>query len=84
MACFIISTRTEGQATFRLVAYDESFWGVVKEVCTITEPLVRVLHLVDGEKPAMGYTYMRPWIGPKNPSMLIMRTREIMGRKDNI
>ena len=45
------STRPEGQAIFMLVAYDESFWGVVKEVCTITEPLVRVLHLVDGENP---------------------------------
>ena len=51
------STRPEGQATFRLVAYDESFWGALKEVCTITEPLVRVPCLVDGEKPAMGYPY---------------------------
>ena len=26
-------------------------------MCTISEPLVRVLQLVDGEKPAMGYLY---------------------------
>ena len=51
------STTPEGQATFRLVAYDESFWGAVKEVCTITEPLVRVLGSVDGEKPVMAYLY---------------------------
>jgi hypothetical protein len=29
----------------------------VKEVCTISEPLVKVLRLVDMEKPAMGYLY---------------------------
>eukprot|EP00253_Pinus_taeda_P032362 PITA_32362 len=27
------------------------------EVCTITEPLVKVLRLIDGEKPTMGYLY---------------------------
>ena len=27
------------------------------EVCTISEPLVKFLRLVDGEKPAMGYLY---------------------------
>ena len=26
-------------------------------MCNITEPLVKVLRLVDGEKPAMGYLY---------------------------
>ena len=26
-------------------------------MCTVTEPLVKVLRLVDGEKPAMGYLY---------------------------
>jgi hypothetical protein len=29
----------------------------VNEVCTISEPLVKVLCLVDGDKPAMGYLY---------------------------
>eukprot|EP00253_Pinus_taeda_P001667 PITA_01667 len=27
------------------------------EVCAVTEPLVKILQLVDGEKPAMGYLY---------------------------
>ena len=29
----------------------------MKEVCTVCEPLVRILCLVDGDKPAMGYLY---------------------------
>lgn len=51
------NTRPKGQTTLRLVAYQESFWDAVKEVCTIIEPLVMVLRLVDGDKPTMGYLY---------------------------
>jgi len=51
------SNKPEGQAICRLVTYQESFWDEVKEVCTVTEPLVKVLRLVDGDKPAMGYLY---------------------------
>ena len=29
----------------------------MEEVCSVSEPLVRVLRLVDGDKPAMGYLY---------------------------
>jgi hypothetical protein len=29
----------------------------VEELCAISEPLVKVLLLVDGEKPTMGYLY---------------------------
>jgi hypothetical protein len=29
----------------------------VEEVCAISEPLVKVLRLVDGDKPTMGYLY---------------------------
>ena len=29
----------------------------MQEVCSITEPLVKVLRLVDGDKPAMSYLY---------------------------
>ena len=29
----------------------------MNEVCTISEPFVKVLLLVDGDKPAMGYLY---------------------------
>eukprot|EP00253_Pinus_taeda_P032823 PITA_32823 len=32
-------------------------WVGVQEVCAVTEPLVKVLRLVDGAKPAMGYLY---------------------------
>ena len=42
---------------YRLVSLQESFWAGVEEVCAISEPLVKVLRLVDGEKPAMGYLY---------------------------
>eukprot|EP00253_Pinus_taeda_P023997 PITA_23997 len=52
-----ISRKPEGEAICRLVSYQENFWAEVQEVCTVTEPLVKVLRLVDGEKPAMGYLY---------------------------
>ena len=51
------STRPEGQAICRLVNFHQTFWDDVREVCAVTEPLVRVLRLVDGDKPAMGYLY---------------------------
>jgi hypothetical protein len=51
------STKQDGQAIAQLVGHDLIFWSGVGEVCTISEPLVKVLQLVDGEKPAMGYLY---------------------------
>ncbi|XP_058779667.1 uncharacterized protein LOC131653516 [Vicia villosa] len=37
---------------------DSSFWSKCADIVKITEPLVRVLHIVDSEdKPAMGYLY---------------------------
>ena len=51
------STKPEGQAIDRLVSFRESFWAGVEEVCAISEPLVKVLRLVDGVKPTMGYLY---------------------------
>eukprot|EP00253_Pinus_taeda_P009041 PITA_09041 len=51
------SHKLQGEAICRLVSYQESFWAGVKEVCSITEPLVKVLRLVDGDKPIMGYLY---------------------------
>jgi hypothetical protein len=56
VAC-VYSTKQDGQAIAQLVGHDMRFWSGVREVCTISEPLVRVLRLVDGEKPAMGYLY---------------------------
>ena len=51
------STKPEGKAIYKLVSHQESFWARVEEVCAISEPLVKVLRLVDGDKPAMGYLY---------------------------
>jgi hypothetical protein len=56
VAC-VYSTKQDGQAIAQLVGHDLIFWSGVGEVCTISEPLVKVLRLVDGEKPAMGYLY---------------------------
>jgi hypothetical protein len=39
------------------MGHDLIFWSGVGEVCTITEALVKVFRLVDGENPAMGYLY---------------------------
>eukprot|EP00253_Pinus_taeda_P011626 PITA_11626 len=52
-----MSRKPEGEVVCRLVSYQEDFWAGVKEVCAVTEPLVKVLRLVDGDKPAMGYLY---------------------------
>eukprot|EP00253_Pinus_taeda_P027205 PITA_27205 len=52
-----ISHKPEGEGICRLVSYDQSFWAGVEEVCAISEPLVKVLRLVDGDKPAMVYLY---------------------------
>ena len=49
--------KPEGEAICRLVSYQESFWAGVQEVCSITEPLVKVFGLVNGDKSAMGYLY---------------------------
>ena len=48
--------RQDGTTIAKLV-YIDSFWDGMLEVCTISEPLVKVLHLVDGEKLTMGYLY---------------------------
>jgi hypothetical protein len=39
------------------VSYQENFWVGVEEVVAISKPLVKVLQLVDGDKPTMGYLY---------------------------
>jgi hypothetical protein len=51
------SRKLEGETICRLVSYQESFWVGVEEVVSISEPLVKVLQLVDGDKPVMGYLY---------------------------
>jgi hypothetical protein len=50
------SRREDGKAIARLV-YSDSFWEGVAKVCSVCEPLVKVLRLVDSDKPTMGYLY---------------------------
>ena len=50
------SKREDGRAIARLV-YLNSFWEGMEEVCSISEPFVKVLRLVDGDKPTMPYLY---------------------------
>jgi hypothetical protein len=52
-AC-VYSTKVDGKAIAQLVRHNQSFWMVVQELCAISEPLVKVLRLVDDGKPAMG------------------------------
>eukprot|EP00253_Pinus_taeda_P010825 PITA_10825 len=51
------SRKPEGESICRLVSYYQRFWAGVEEVRAILKPLARVLWLVDGYKPAMGYFY---------------------------
>eukprot|EP00253_Pinus_taeda_P019910 PITA_19910 len=48
--------RLEGKAIAKMVYY-ETFWHGVEEACAVSEPIVKFLRLVDGEKPAMPYLY---------------------------
>jgi hypothetical protein len=50
------SRREDGKAIAKLV-YSDSFWEGVVEVCSVSEPLVKVLRLVDSDKTTMGYLY---------------------------
>ena len=48
--------RTDGKDCKKKIL-ESSFWKKAAEVLKITEPLVKVLRLVDGERLAMGYIY---------------------------
>jgi hypothetical protein len=48
--------REDGKVIIRVV-YNDSFWEGVVEVCSVSEPLVKILRLVDSDKPTMGYLY---------------------------
>eukprot|EP00253_Pinus_taeda_P007232 PITA_07232 len=50
------SRRHDRKAIAKMV-YSETFWRGVEEACAVSEPIVKVLKLVDGEKPAMDYLY---------------------------
>ena len=47
-----------GKGVSKIVLEDQEFWTQCHHIVKITEPLVRVLCLVDGdEKPTMRYLY---------------------------
>eukprot|EP00253_Pinus_taeda_P006022 PITA_06022 len=48
--------RPDGKAIAKMV-YSKTFWRGVEEACAVSEPIVKILRLVDGEKPAMPYLY---------------------------
>jgi len=52
------SCKPKGEAICKLVPYQESLWAGMEEVVSISEPLVKFLRLVDGDKPTMGYLYV--------------------------
>ncbi|KAK1256761.1 hypothetical protein QJS04_geneDACA023979 [Acorus gramineus] len=50
------SRRPDSQG-IRSIVYLERFWKSAREAVSISEPLVKVLRMVDGDMPAMGYIY---------------------------
>lgn len=52
----ICSNRPDAQAVQSLL-YLDRFWKHAHEAVRISEPLVKVLRIVDGDMPAMGYIY---------------------------
>ena len=51
-----MARRQDGKDTKKKV-FDNYFWKRSIELVKITEPLIKVLRMVDGEKLAMGYIY---------------------------
>lgn len=54
-ACIYIN-KPNGQAIAQLV-YQESFWIGVQKVCAISQTLLKVIRLFDGDKPTTIYLY---------------------------
>lgn len=52
----IYSRRPDAQAIKSLL-YLDRFWRSAHEVVSVSEPLVKILRIVDGDMPAMGYMY---------------------------
>ncbi|KAL5748549.1 hypothetical protein ACOSQ2_025846 [Xanthoceras sorbifolium] len=52
----IYSRRPDAQAIKSLL-YLDRFWKSAHEAVSVSEPLVRILRIVDGDMPAMGYIY---------------------------
>lgn len=43
--------------SIKSLLYLERFWKYAHEAVSVTEPLVKILRIVDGDMPAMGYIY---------------------------
>ncbi|CDP09896.1 unnamed protein product [Coffea canephora] len=50
------SRQSEAQAVISLL-HLERFWKAAHEAVAVSEPLVKILRIVDGDMPAMGYIY---------------------------
>jgi hypothetical protein len=50
------SKKDEGKEIVEEV-YEKAFWKTAKEIVLFSAPLVKVLRMVDGHKPAMGFVY---------------------------
>jgi hypothetical protein len=50
------SKKDEGKEIVEKV-YEKSFWKRVEEIMLFSVPLVKVLRMVDGDKPTMGFVY---------------------------
>ncbi|XP_020579099.1 uncharacterized protein LOC110023830 isoform X2 [Phalaenopsis equestris] len=48
--------RPDSQAIKSLI-YSERFWKSAHEVVSVSEPILKLLRMVDGDMPSMGYTY---------------------------
>lgn len=50
--------RSDSQAnSIKSLLYSESFWKSANEVVSVSEPLVKILRIVDGDVPAIAYIY---------------------------
>ncbi|XP_011628201.1 uncharacterized protein LOC18447366 [Amborella trichopoda] len=52
----LYSKKSDAQAVRSLI-YLDRFWKSAQEVVNLSEPLIKVLRIVDGDMPAMGYIY---------------------------
>lgn len=52
----IYSRRSDAQQ-IRSLLFSERFWRSAREVVGVSEPLIKLLRIVDGDMPAMGYVY---------------------------
>ncbi|GLU05641.1 hypothetical protein SLE2022_227300 [Rubroshorea leprosula] len=50
-------SRRPDATTIRSLLYLERFWRSAQEAVSISEPLLKILRIVDGDMPAMGYMY---------------------------